>query len=669
VQGSRQISQIGHRFVTDMNTYENGKDDGIRPQDDLFGHVNGGWLESAEIPPDLPGFGAFVQLRLDAEKHVGQILEEASAKALSGEAPVGSTVQKIGDMYASFLDEQRTEELGADPILADLAAVDAVDDLSALAALLGRLEREGVSGLVYTYVDTDDRQADRYVVNMLQGGIGLPDESYYREEQFADIRKKYVAHVTAMLGLVYGGEPEAEAERIMALETRLAAAHWDRVASRDVVKTYNLTTAAQLREQARAFDWSAWTAGLGADGRAFGEVVVRQPSYLSALSEALVEVPLEDWKAWLRWNILRAAAPYLSSRFVDENFDFYSRVLAGTEEQRERWKRGVAVTESALGEAVGEQYVARHFPPEAKAQMDDLVATLVEAYRVHILKLDWMGEDTKQRALDKLAVFYPKIGYPPKWRDYSALHIDRTDLVGNVRRAAAFETDRQLAKIGRPVDRDEWLMYPQTVNAYYNPGTNEICFPAAILRPPFFDPDADPAYNYGGIGAVIGHEIGHGFDDQGSQYDGNGNLVNWWTDDDRARFNERAQALIEQYSQFEPRALPGHKVNGALTVGENIGDLGGLTIALAAYEISLAGEQPPVVDGLTGRQRVFYNWALVWRSKRRRELDLQYLSVDPHSPPEFRANIVRNLDEFHDEFDTRPGDGLWLAPEDRVHIW
>ena len=396
---------------------------------------------------------------------------------------------------------------------------------------------------------------------------------------------------------------------------------------------------------------------------------MRQPPYLETLDQALTGVPLEDWKAWLAWQLVHAAAPYLSDAFVRENFAFYSRTLSGAEEMRERWKRGVALAEWSLGEALGEEYVARHFPPESKAAMDELVANLVEAYRRDIEKLDWMGPETRERALEKLATFRPKIGYPATWRDYSTVTIVRDDLIGNVRRATAFETDRQLAKIGQPVDRDEWHMTPQTVNAYYNPGTNEITFPAAILRAPFFDKDADPAHNYGGIGAVIGHEIGHGFDDQGSQYDSAGNLENWWSDEDRSRFTERADKLIKQYDGFEPRDLPGHQVNGAMTVGENIGDLGGLTVALQAYEISQGGQEGPVVDGLSARQRFFSNWATVWRSKRRKEYELQLLSVDVHSPPEFRANIVRNLDEFHDAFDTSPGDGLWLDPEDRVRIW
>ncbi|MGI8700859.1 MAG: M13 family metallopeptidase [Nocardioidaceae bacterium] len=642
----------------------------MRPQDDLFGHVNGGWYETVEIPPDLPGYGAFTQLRLNAEQQVGDLLREAAASVEQGMAEKGSVPQQIGDMFASFLDEERIEQLGTAPISADLAAVRAISSVSELAGVLGRLERRGAAdGAFGASVDTDDRRSDRYVANVHQGGIGLPDEAYYREEQFAEIREAYVAHLTRMLTLIGVDDPPGAAGRVMALETRLAAGHWDTVACRDVIKTYNLMTLAELVELAPGFDFDAWARGLAAPEDAFAEVVVRQPSYLSALDAALVDVPLEDWKDWLMWQVVHASAGLLSQEVVTENFDFYSRTLAGTQVQRDRWKRGVAVVESALGEAIGEQYVARHFPPAAKQQMDALVANLVEAYRQRIDKLDWMGSQTRSKALDKLAVFRPKIGYPQTWRDYSSIAIDRADLVGNVRRGHEFETDRQLAKIGATVDRDEWLMYPQTVNAYYNPGTNEICFPAAILQPPFFDPDADPALNYGGIGAVIGHEIGHGFDDQGAQYDGEGNLQDWWTEEDKAGFRERSDKLISQYNDLEPRALPGSRVNGALTVGENIGDLGGLTIAIKAYEISLGGDPAPEIDGLSGTQRVFFNWSLVWRSKYREALAKQLLTVDPHSPPDLRANIVRNLDDFHAAFETTPGDGLWLEPEERVRIW
>ena len=651
--------------VTMLDDARPGMNPDIRPQDDLFGHVNGRWLEETEIPSDRSAWGSFTVLADAAEEHVRQIIEEL---AQSTHEP-GSNAQKIGDLYASFMDEDRVEALGAEPIRGELEELGAVADKTALAAYVGRLERQGGGGFFGAYVDTDDRNSERYIVNVLQGGLGLPDESYYREAKFAEVREKYLAHVERMFGLAGLDNAATAAQRVLAVETRLAEGHWERAETRDVIKTYNLRTIDDLKAAAPSFSWDAWATALGADDQTLAEVVVRQPSFFEHFSKVLDEVDLEDWKAWTAIRVIRSAAAYLSSDFVDESFEFYGRTLNGTPELRARWKRGVAFVEGAIGEAVGEEYVARHFPPRAKEMMDDLVANLIAAYRTSIESLDWMTEETKQRAYRKLDTFRPKIGYPEKFRDYSALEVSPTDLLGNARAAAAFETDRQLRKIGSPVDKDEWLMLPQTVNAYYNPGTNEICFPAGILQKPFFDADADPAENYGGIGAVIGHEIGHGFDDQGSQYDELGNLNEWWTETDRKAFQERADKLIAQYDGYEPRDLPGEKVNGRLTVGENIGDLGGVTIGLKAYEISLNGQEAPVVNGLTGRQRVFMSYAHIWRTKRRKEQMLQLITTDPHSPAEFRANIVRNLEEFHEAFDVKPGDGLWLDPGDRVRIW
>jgi endothelin-converting enzyme/putative endopeptidase len=637
----------------------------IRPQDDLFGHVNGRWLETTEIPSDRSSWGAFVQLTEQSEERVREIIESLAAT----EHEHGSNAQKIGDLFSSFMAEDRIERLGAEPIRADLDTVAGLSDLDLLVEFVGGLERRGGGGFFGAYVNTDDRNSDRYLVNLVQGGLGLPDESYYREDKFADVRTAYVSHLSKLFGLAGWADPERAAQQVMDVETRLAQGHWERAETRDVLKTYNLTRREELRTLAPAFAWDIWAAALGASEETLAETIVQQPSYFEHLSKALGEVPLEDWKAWVAVRVIRSASPYLSSDFVEENFEFYGRTLQGTPELRARWKRGVSFVEGSVGEAVGEEYVARHFPPRSKEIMVGLVANLLEAYRRNIEALDWMGEETKQRAYRKLETFRPKIGYPDKFRDYSALEVTADDLLANVRAVAAFETDRELRKIGSPVDRDEWFMLPQHVNAYYNPGMNEICFPAGILQPPFFDADAEPAENYGGIGAVIGHEIGHGFDDQGSQYDELGNMENWWTAEDRDAFQQRADKLIAQYDRFEPRDLPGEHVNGALTVGENIGDLGGITIALKAYLISLEGQEPPVVGGLTGEQRVFMNFAHVWRSKRRKEQMLQLITVDPHSPAEFRANIVRNLDEFHEAFGTVPGDGLWLDPEARVRIW
>jgi putative endopeptidase len=639
--------------------------DDVRPQDDLFRHVNSGWLTTVEIPPDRAAHGAFHVLRDQAELDVRAIAEEAAAS----DAPAGSDERKVGDLWAAFMDVDGAEKRDAEPLADDLAAIRSVRSVAELVALLGRLQRHGTPGLVGWFVDNDGEDATRYIVNLVQDGLGLPDEAYYREDAYAEVRASYVEHVATMLRLVDEPDPDAAAVRVMALETALAKGHWTTVDSRDALKTYNKHTLTALGALAPGIDWDVWLDGLGTPDGAFDEVVVRQPGAVETAAGLLGEVPLADWQAWLTFHHVRAAAPFLSSRFVDANFAFYGTLLSGIPELRERWKRSVDVVEGALGEALGKLYVARHFPPEHKAHMDRLVGWLVEAYRVDIETLEWMSPETRRRALDKLAKFTPKVGYPETWRDYSALEIDRDDLLGSVRRAAAFEVDRNLAKIGRPIDRGEWHMTPQTVNAYYNPGMNEIVFPAAILRWPFFDPDADDAVNFGGIGAVIGHEIGHGFDDQGSRYDGDGNLSDWWTEDDRANFDVLTQALIAQYDGFTPEGLEGHHVNGALTVGENIGDLGGITIAHKAYLLSLQGEEPPVIDGLTGSQRVFLGWGQVWRMATREAEQIRRLAIDPHSPPEFRANVVRNLDEFHEAFGVTEGDGMWLPADARVRIW
>ena len=640
----------------------------VRPQDDLFGHVNGTWLAESEIPADRSSWGPFVELADRAEVQVRAIIDDLVARVDAGD-DVGEDGVKLAALYTSYMDTDAINRRGVRPLQPLIKAVDALRDLLDLSAFLGEFERIGGGGLFGSYVNTDDKNSDRYVFNLTQGGLGLPDESYYREEKFAEIRGKYVAYLTRLLTLGQRPDPEQTAQRVLELETALASGHWERAETRDVQKTYNLMTLDELKKRCPAFDWDAYITNLGGDDETLAESIAKEPSYFEHLSQVLSDSPIESWRQWLMVRVLRSAAPYLTDDFVEANFDFYGRTLSGTPELRARWKRGVALVEGAMGEALGKEYVARHFPPTSKALMDALVDNLLEAYRQSICALDWMTEETKQRAYEKLETFRPKIGYPEKFRDYSELTVNAGDLLGNVAAASSFETARQLAKIGAPVDRDEWFMLPQTVNAYYNPGTNEICFPAGILQRPFFAPDADAAENYGGIGAVIGHEIGHGFDDQGAQYDGAGNLNDWWTADDKAAFEVKSKALIEQYSGFEPRDLPGEKVNGALTVGENIGDLGGLTIAHKAYLLSLGDEPLPERDGLSGSQRLFCNWAYAWRVKRRVELARQYLTIDPHAPSEFRANIVRNLDEFHDAFSTSEGDGLWLDPADRVRIW
>jgi endothelin-converting enzyme/putative endopeptidase len=650
--------------VSILDDAREGMDPAIRPQDDLFGHVNGRWLEEVEIPADRSSWGPFVQLADAAEEQVHRIIEDLAAAVGRGDEGLGEDARKIGDLFASFMDTETINRQGLDPARPMIDAVNGLRDVRDLAAFLGEFERIGGHGVFGSYIDTDNRNSDRYLFNIVQGGLGLPDESYYREDKFAEVRDKYVAYLTTLMGLAGIDDAAARAATVLELDTRLAQGHWERAETRDVQRTYNLMTAEQLKELCPAFDWDAYVTNLGGNDQTVAETCVRQPSYLAHLSTVLDEVPIEDWKAWMIAHVLRSVAPYLTDDIVEANFDFYGRTLNGTPELRARWKRGVSLVEAAIGEAVGKEYVARHFPPTSKALMDELVANLLAAYRDSISRLDWMTEETKQRAYEKLATFNPKIGYPKKFRDYSSLQVRADDLIGNLAAASAFETDRQLAKIGAPVDRDEWFMLPQTVNAYYNPGTNEICFPAGILQKPFFSPDALEAENYGGIGAVIGHEIGHGFDDQGAQYDGQGNLNDWWTPADKAAFEVKSKALIEQYDGFEPRTLPGERVNGALTVGENIGDLGGLTIGHTAYLIANGG-----VASVEDRQRLFLNWAFCWRTKRRKEQELQFLTIDPHAPAEFRANIVRNLDEFHEVFGTTPGDGLWLDPADRVRIW
>jgi putative endopeptidase len=636
----------------------------VRAQDDLYRHVNGKWIARTEIPDDKARWGSFSLLAEEAEKAVHDIIVEAQS------ADPGSEERKFGDLYASFMDEERVEQLEATPLSADLAAVDEVTSIPGFLSTLGRLERGGVAGAFKLYVDNDPGNPERYLVFVEQGGLGLPDESYYREEKFDSVRQAYQTFVERMFSLAGFTDARQRADRVFSLETALARHHWDNVACRDSEKTYNLKTWGQVSALAAGAHLDLWLEGLGAPEGALAELVVRQPGFVSGLAETLTEPHLDAWRDWLRWQVIRSSAAYLSSDFVEANFDFYGRTLTGTPQLRERWKRGVSLVEGALGEAVGRIYVERHFKPTAKASMDVLVANLVEAYRQSIADLDWMTGETRARALEKLEKFTPKIGYPVKWRDYSSLPIDADDLIANVRAASEFEFQRELGKIGTPLDREEWFMTPQTINAYYNPGFNEIVFPAAILQFPFFDEARDAAANYGAIGAVIGHEIGHGFDDQGSKYDGDGRLTDWWTETDRAAFEERTRALIEQYDALAPRQVPDHHVNGALTVGENIGDLGGLSIAWKAYVLSLKGEEAPVIDGLTGAQRFFLSWAQAWQIKLRDEEAIRLLAIDPHSPNEFRCNqIVRNIDEFYSTFGVGPEDALWLDPDRRVTIW
>lgn len=651
-------------------------DEGIRIQDDLFGHVNGAWLKSHVIPADRSSDGAFHALRDLSEERVREIIEEAAADE---DAAADSEHGRIGALYRMFMDTVAIDQAGAAPLEGLLEQITSAADLEQVVRTMAAPD-SGTSALL-AYVWTDDRDSTRYQVKLHQGGLGLPDESYYREDRYADVRAAYVEHLSALAELaglpgregLPSGDAAELARIVLDFETRLAACHVDVVRVRDREKSNNPMDAEQRRELAPAFPWDAYLEGTGAPADAFDVVSVSQPEFVQAAAELLAGEDLAVLRAWLAVRVVSAYAPYLASAFVDEDFDFTGRVLSGAEELRERWKRGVAFVEGTVGFSVGKEYVARHFPPSHKERMNELVDSLLEAYRESISTLEWMSPATREKALVKLAKFTPKIGYPDTWRSYEGLEITEGDLVATVRASRRFDAAFEYAKVGGPIDEDEWHMTPQTVNAYYNPGRNEIVFPAAILQPPFFDAEADDAVNFGGIGAVIGHEIGHGFDDQGSKYDGDGNLASWWTAEDRAAFEDRTTVLISQFSELSPRELDDqHTVNGALTIGENIGDLGGLGIALKAYRARVAkdGGEAPVLDGWTGIQRVFLSWATVWRGKNRLQEAIRRLAVDPHSPAEFRCNITAgHMDDFYEAFDVREGDAMYRAPEQRVTIW
>jgi putative endopeptidase len=637
------------------------QDQSVRPQDDLYRHFNGGWLKTAVIPADRATDGAFMALRVQSEARVREIIEGATG---SDEAT------KIAHIYKSFMDVDAVNAKGGSPIAAELALVDSISTITDFISTFSKLEARGTAGIFGTFIYADMKDASTNILYLAQGGISLPDEAYYREEKYADIRTAYVAHISAMFTLAGVSDPAENAAQVMALETSIASHHWDQVKNRDATLTYNKMNRAEVKALMPAFDWDLYLTDGEIPAIVLDSVIVQQPSFFEGLGSILANFDAAAWKAWLKWHIISGSAPYLSDDFTNENFAFFGKTLSGTPELRERWKRAVSMIEGSLGEAVGKVYVQKYFPAEAKARMEKLVANLIEAYRVSINELAWMSPDTKVKALEKLGKFRPKIGYPDKWRDYSALKTTTDDLYGNVGRVVKFQRDHELSKIGKPVDRDEWFMAPQTVNAYYNPVMNEIVFPAAILQAPFFGLDHDDAVNYGGIGAVIGHEIGHGFDDQGSKYDGDGALNNWWTDADRAAFEERTKALIAQYDALIPEEAPDVNVNGALTIGENIGDLGGLTIAYKAYQISLQGKPSPVIEGMSGEKRLMLSWAQIWRAKVRPEEMRRRIAIDPHSPAEFRCNqILKNFTPFYQEFGVTEKDALWLEEQSRVQIW
>lgn len=638
-------------------------DHSVRPQDDLFRHVNGKWLKEFEIPADKSNYGAFTMLAEQAREDVNAIIEEAA----NSNAEKGSDAQKVGDLYQSYMNEELLEELGTKPLQPELEKIAAIENLSDLSEYIAYAQMVSEAPFS-TYVYIDAKEPDTYITQMSQNGLGLPSRDFYlkEDEKSEEIRQKYVEHMEKMFELA-GVENGAEkAKTVMAIEMQIAEKHWPKEKLRNPVARYNKMSFEELQNTIPNLDWDRWSKTAMLEG--IDNVIVGQPDYFAAVNDMLKEISIDDWKTYYQWHLISDSASFLNKALAEENFRFFQGVLSGVEEQEPRWKRAVNVINATLGEVVGKIYVEKHFKPEAKERMKELVENLRTAYAQGIKELDWMGEETKEQALDKLAKFTPKVGYPDKWKDYSALEIKADDLFGNMKRATMVEVKRNREKLGQPIDRTEWFMTPQTVNAYYNPVMNEIVFPAAILQPPFFNLEADDAVNYGGIGAVIGHEMGHGFDDSGSQYDGDGKLRNWWTEADLEEFTKRTDKLVAQYSNFT--VLDGVHVNGEFTQGENIGDLGGLTIAYKAYQISKNGEPAPVIDGMTGDQRVFYGWAQVWRRKYRDEELRKRIDTDPHSPSEFRANgTVMNMPEFHEAFDVKPGDDMYLEPEERVKIW
>ena len=639
-------------------------DRNVRPQDDLFHHVNGAWLAKTQIPADKASYGAFDILFDKAQADLRTIVEDAGKSA---SAP-GSEAQKIGDFYESFMNEARVEELGLAPMTAELDAIDALKTKTDLARHFARFFKLNLINPMIGYVDGDAQQPTHDILYVYQGGLGLPDRDYYfkNDDKLKEYREKYVAFLTTILKFAGDATPEKSAREIFVLETRLAQAHWTNVENRDAVKTYNKVTVADLAKQFPGFDWNAWTTELGVSS--IPAVVVNQPSYVKALAAAVNELPVDAWKPYLKASLLNGFAPYLNKAIVDAEFGFYNTTLRGVTEQQPRWKRAVNTLNGNMGEMLGKLYVEKHFKPEAKARMEGLVGKLREAYRLGIDKLEWMGAETKKEAQSKLAKFNPKIGYPNKWRDYSRLEIKKDDLAGNVIRAFLHENAYQLGKAGKPIDPEQWGMTPQTVNAYYNPVRNEIVFPAAILQPPFFNLEAEDAVNYGGIGAVIGHEMGHGFDDQGRRFDATGTLRDWWTKSDETEYQKRAKVLIDQFNEFEP--LPGLHVNGALTLGENIADLTGLVIAYEAYKLSLNGAPAPAIDGVPADQRFYMGWAQSWKAKEREESLRQQVLTNVHAPEMYRANgPIRNIPEFYAAFGVKEGDKLFLPPDRRVKIW
>lgn len=636
----------------------------VAPGDDFYEYANEGWLKNTEIPGDQSNWGSFSVIDDAVKANIRTIIEEAA----DTDAPQGSDAQKVGDFFKSYTNTELRNELGTKPIEPMLASVASIEDSEGLATVAADLFNKGIAGPFAGYISPDARKSDQYAVYMTQTGITLPDRDYYLEDkpQYKQALVDLQEYIADMFKIFELEDPTGAAERIVALESKLAEIFWDRNQNRDPVKTYNKVSREGLASTLSNFAMATFIEKSGLAGQA--EFIVRQPDYFDALNELLESIPLSTWKEYYQFQIIDAFAMDLSEDIERRHFAFHATALSGVEEQKPLWRRGVESCNGILGEIVGKLYVEKHFPPEAKQRMDELVENLKKAFAKRIVELEWMSPVTKKAAHEKLSKFTTKIGYPDEWKDYSQLVIKPDDLVGNFIRAAEVETKRELKKLGGPIDRNEWFMTPQTINAYYNPTMNEIVFPAAILQPPFFNLEADDAVNYGGIGGVIGHELSHGFDDKGSQYDGDGNLRVWWSEDDRAEFEKRAEQLVDQYNAYKP--FDDMNVNGAFTLGENIGDLGGMAVALEAYKMSLDGKAAPEIDGLSGEQRFFYGWAQIWRRLYREPELRKRLVQDPHSPSQYRCNgILSNMDAFYEAFGVKPGDAMYIAPENRVRIW
>lgn len=639
----------------------------VRPQDDFYQYVNGTWLKNVEIPSDKSRWGSFDQLHENSIAQLRGIVEALSRNPKHVDDD--SEAKKIATLYADFMDEEAIDKSGSKPVKKYLHEIDGLKNKPKIATLTADFERLGLSSPLALYVSQDMKQSTKMIAGIYQSGLGLPDRDYYLKDdtRFQKIRAAYKIYVADVLKLAGEQDVQAQAKAIIELETGLAKVQWTQVQNRDVEKTYNEYALNDLSKLAPHFDWAAYFKQTGLQGK-IQTIQINQPSFVKGFSDLLQSTPLSTWKSYYKWQVINGFAPYLSRDFVERRFAFYGKTLREIPEQDPRWKRGVYLVEGALGEALGKRYVAQYFKPEQKQRMDQLVQNLLKAYDQRISELDWMSPATKVEARKKLNNMAVKIGYPVKWKDYTSLKIVPNDLVGNLTRAAEFRYNQGLAKLGKPVDRDEWGMTPQTVNAYYNPSLNEIVFPAGILQPPFFNIAAEDAVNYGGIGAVIGHEISHAFDDQGSQFDEKGNLKNWWTEQDKQHFKNKTQALVEQYGHYEP--LKGYHVNGELTLGENIADVSGLSIAYKAYELSLNGQPSPVIEGWTGEQRLYMGWVQVWRGKVRDGQAIEYIKTDPHSPPKVRGNgALLNQTPFYKAFGIEAGDKMYLPKSERVQIW